>query len=198
MSNHSHLFDQTAGDLRELGYPALSSQILSDNDVWQLTISLPQAQPLQITVFFLNDLLRLGESEDERLEAAIEEGIEGADEKIDFLQLFIRFPFEFAAESAADLARLVNMINWTTPVGTFGINELQKIIYYRQVLEWHDNITDPTLILSAVSGMSYYAAYRLPRIQAFAAGELTMDAFLQSLRAANALEEEFPGYDLRN
>ncbi|MEM5774375.1 MAG: hypothetical protein AAGU05_05180 [Anaerolineaceae bacterium] len=191
---HSQLFDEIASALREMGYPALSSQLAEGNDVYQLTVSLPQAPPLQIVGFFLSDLLRLGAGGDDNLEEDEGEG-EG---NIDFLQLFIRFPFEFADAAAPELARLMMMINWTTPVGTFGINEPQKIIYYRQVLQWQEGVTDPQLVLSTISGMEYYAAYRYKRIQAFASGEMNMVDFMQDLEATNTLNEEFPGYDLRN
>ena len=191
---HSQLFDEIATTLRDMRYPALSSQLAEGNDIYQLTVSLRQVPPLQIVGFFLSDLLRLGAGEDANLET--DDGDNEA--KIDFLQLFIRFPFEFADEAAPDLARLMMMINWTTPVGNFGINEPQKIIYYRQVLEWQDEITDPQIVITTISGMEYYAAYRYKRIQAFASGEMNMADFMHDLQASNTLHEEFPGYDLRN
>ncbi len=191
---HKNFFDQTATALQKMGYPALSTPLVDGNDICQLTVSLPQAQSLQIVGFFLSDLLRLGSGEDEVSTAdasSMEDGI-------DFLQLFIRFPFDFSEENSSDLARLMMMINWTTPVGAFGINEPQKIIYYRQVLEWHDHQTDPGPVLDVVNAMEYYTAFRYKRIQEFAAGEMTITKFLQELRDTSTLNEEFPGYDLRN
>lgn len=191
---HKVIFDQTSTALCEMGYPALSMPLIDGNDIYQLTVSLPQVPPLQIIGFFLSDLLRLDTEQTE----APEVNETNSQNQIDFLQLFIRFPFDFKDEFSSDLARLMMMINWTTPVGTFGINEPQKIIYYREVLEWHDDQTDPRPVLDIVSGMEYYSALRYKQIQSFASGETTMAKFLHELHETNTLEEEFPGYDLRN
>jgi len=189
---HKEFFDQITSALKEMGYPALDSPLVEAQDVFQLTVSLPQAPPLQIVGFFLNDLLRLA-SADTDLPVMEESGMESS---TDFLQLFIRFPFDFSEQTTSDLARLLLMINWTTPVGAFGINEPQKIIYYRQVFEWQNNQEQPGLVLDAVSAMEFYASLRFERIRAMASGEQTMAGLLLELDRNNTRNEEFPGYDL--
>jgi hypothetical protein len=59
-------------------------------------------------------------------------------------------------------------------------------------------MTDPAPVLEAVNAMEYYAAFRFSRIRQFAAGETSMADFLHKMREANSLNEEFPGYDLRD
>ena len=189
---HKNFLKHTTTFLNDAGYPTIAAQLVESSDVYQLTISLPQALPLQIVGFFLSELLRLVQEDEETSGSGLTTNANDPD----FLQLFIRFPFDFEESSAADLARLMLMINWSTPVGSFGINETQKIVYYRQVFEWRNGQEDVGLVLDAVSAMEFYANLRHNRIRSIASGELTMAGLLREMEEKGTRKEEFPGYDL--
>ena len=114
--------------LEEWDFQVELTPVVESLPVQQLTIALEETNGLQMVIFFLNDLLKVT-TEDGELAAELDET------QTDFLQLFIRFPFELLESAYPDLARLILMINWSTPVGAFGLNEVQQNLYYRQVFE---------------------------------------------------------------
>ncbi len=175
--------------LEELDFQVEMAPIAESLPVQQLTVALEEANGLQMVIFFLSDLLK-ATMEDGELVSALAEG------ETDFLQLFIRFPFELQESAYADLARLILMINWSTPVGAFGLNEVQHNLHYRQVFECLEDVPDPGLVADAVSGMQYYAALRFDLLKAVAVGEETLAQVLAELESEGRRKEAFPGYDL--
>ena len=113
----------------------------------------------------------------------------------DLLQLFIRFPLEYKESSLSDLARFMHMINWSTSIGAFGINESQKLIYYRYVIECLAEGPDPELVADAVSGMEFYARQRFNLLETISSGEKSLNQVVEELKINNQFETEFPGYD---
>ncbi len=174
--------------LEEWDFQAELAPITESLPVEQLTVSLEESG-LRMVIFFLNDLLK-ATMRDSELASELDK------EQTDFLQLFIRFPFDLQESAYPDLARLLLMINWSTPVGAFGLNEAQKNLYYRQVFECLDNVLDTNLVADAVSGMQYYAALRFDLLKAVATGEKTLAQILVELESEGSRKEAFPGYDL--
>lgn len=175
--------------LEEWGFQVELAPIAESLPVQQLTVRLEEVNELRVVIFFLSDLLK-ATTEDAELVAAL------AEERTDFLQLFIRFPFELQESAYADLARLLLMLNWSTPVGAFGLNEAQQNLYYRQVFECLDGAPEPALVAEAVGGMQYYAALRFDLLKVVASGEQTLAQVLAQLEAEGRRKETFPGYDL--
>lgn len=177
------------GILEEWDFQVEMAPIAESVPVQQLTVTLEEANGLRMVIFFLGDLLKATMEGGELVSALTEE-------ETDFLQLFIRFPFELQESAYPDLARLLLMINWSTPVGAFGLNEVQKNLHYRQVFECLEGAPDPDLIADAVSGMQYYAALRFDLLKIVATGEKTLAQVLAELEAEGRRKEAFPGYDL--
>ena len=186
------ILDQIDVRLQEQDYKTTLVPMDENETIFQLLIDLEETHALRMTVFFLGDLLKIASGQE-----GIEEIAEHLDEnKADFLQLFIRFPLEFHGETAADLARLLLMINWSTPIGAFGVNESQKIIYYRHVFECMGEEPTIDLVMDAINGMEYYATLRFDSVSMIAAGEKSIDDYIHELEMDNRKREEFPGYDL--
>ena len=175
--------------LEEWDFQVELTPIAESLPVHQLTVTLEETNGLQVVIFFLSDLLKTTLENDE-ITASL------AEEETDFLQLFIRFPFELQESAYPDLARLILMINWSTPVGAFGLNEVQQNLYYRQVFECLGAPPDSELVADAVSGMQYYAALRFDLLKAIATGERTLAQVLAELESEGRRKEAFPGYDL--
>jgi len=119
------------GGLLQQGYEVYEVPFNEANAKHQIVVVLDKESDLALTIFFLSDLLELANSDQETSLVTQEFN----KSNVDFLQLYIRFPFDFKDESMPDLARLILMANWSTPVGAFGMNESQKVIYYRHVFE---------------------------------------------------------------
>ncbi len=183
---------QLADRLEELDYPSYLVPMNEEETIFQLVVDLNEELALRMTIFFLGDLLKLASAQKEISDIANE--LE--ESKADFLQLFIRFPFELKSEAAAEIARLVLMFNWSTPIGAFGLNETQKFVYYRHVFQYMQDEPTDDLIIEAVSGMDFYAKQRIESLQLIGTGEKTLSDYLQELENTNRKTEEFPGYDL--
>ena len=116
-------------ELQERDYHAEILPLSEEHDVYQLIVDLEGEHELRLIIFYLSDLVKLakaaGVSTD--TESVVEE------QNLDFMQLFLRYPLEFDEEVLPDLARLILMVNWSTPVGGFGLNESQKMVFYRHV-----------------------------------------------------------------
>ena len=189
---HTQILDRLATELQANGYPAATAPIMEGSPVSQITVSLPQAQPLVLVGLFPGDLFQLSQADS--AEAAEMEEV--AEAFPDLLQLFIQFPVEFSAQTLPDLARLLMMFNWITPVGAFGIHERKKIVYYRQVLLCPSEGFEPGQVLETVNGMEYYASLRSERIRQIAVGEVALADWMQTLDETQTWDEELPGYDL--
>lgn len=179
-------------DLLNQGYNTYDVQIDDDNTSHQLVVVIDEDKNLNLTVFFLSDLLNLSSSQSDISEIKQE----FQESKVDFLQLNIRFPFDFLEKTTPDLARLILMANWSTPIGAFGLNESQKIIYYRHVFESMGNEPSVDLVLEAVNAMAYYAQLRFDSLNLIASGDKSLSTYLSELDEQNKKTEEFPGYDL--
>lgn len=174
--------------LEEMGYPVELAPMSESLPVQQLSVALDVPEGLQLILFFLGDLVKqVGENES---------GAALAEEQTDFLQLFIRFPFELQESAFADLSRLILRINWSTPVGAFGLNEAQKNLHYRQVFECLGDSLDMDLVADAVSAMEFYAGLRFEILKTVASGEKSLAQVLTELEDAGLQKEIFPGYDL--
>ena len=186
------ILDQLETRLQDQDYRTNLVPLDEEATIFQLAVDIDEEHGLRMTVFYLGDLLNIAAEQEE-----IEEIAENLDEKkADFLQLFIRFPVEFRSEASADLARLLLMINWSTPLGAFGVNESQQIIYYRHVFECMGEEPTVDLVLEAVNAMTYYAAERFESISLIASGQIALDVYVHELELLNRKGEEFPGYDL--
>lgn len=174
------------------GYNTHDVRINEESTNHQLVVVIDEEKKLNLTVFFLSDLLNLSSSQSEISE--IKQEFE--ESKVDFLQLNIRFLFDFHEKTTPDLARLILMANWSTPIGAFGLNESQKIIYYRHVFESMGNEPSVDLVLEAVNAMAYYAQLRFDSLNLIASSEKSLDIYLSELDEQNKKSEEFPGYDL--
>ena len=155
----------------------------------QVSVYLEGEPELQVVIYFLSDLLKLDPQVNEVSEQMDESGT-------DLLQIFMQFPLELNEKAISDLARFMHMINWSTPIGAFGINESQKILYYRNVIECMQNGPDPELVADTVNGMELFARQRFDLLQKISSGEKSLDEILEELRANNQFDMEFPGYDL--
>lgn len=174
--------------LEEMGLQVELTSIAGGLPVKQLTVTLEELGGLKLVIFFLSDLLKAARGYEEQASAL-------ADGETDFLQLFIRFPFELQESAYPDLARLILMINWSTPVGSFGLNEAQKNLYYRQVFECLGDPPHPGLVAETAGAMQFYAAQRFDLLKAVATGEQTLARALAELESEGRREETFPGYD---
>ncbi|MDO9086878.1 MAG: hypothetical protein Q7U53_11800 [Anaerolineaceae bacterium] len=158
----------------------------------QIVIDLDSEINLKLTIFIIGDLISLSSDHAELNQISKEL----SDANVDFLQLFIRFPFGFLKETIPDLARLILMANWSTPIGAFGLNEAQNIIFYRHVFERLGEEPGVNLIVEAVNAMAFYAKLRFESLEIIASGEKTLAGYLRDLDEENLRSEEFPGYDL--
>lgn len=179
-------------NLLNQGYSTYDVQINEENTSNQLVVVIDEHKNLNITVFFLSDLLNLSSSQSDFSEIKQE----FKESKVDFLQLNIQFPFEFQENSLPDLARLILMANWSTPIGAFGLNESQKIIYYRHVFESMGNEPSVDLVIEAINAMAYYAQLRFSSLDLIASGKMSLYTYIKDLERLNTKAEEFPGYDL--
>lgn len=157
----------------------------------QLTVKFDADPVSHMVIYFLSDLLKIEPNEDDK--AVIDQLKEG---QTDLLQLFVRIPLDYSKQTVSDLARLMHMINWSTPLGYFGLNESQGTLYYRYVLECSNEAVDPALIADIVNGMEFYFSERFEILETIATGKQTLNEVLEELKANNQFEAEFPGYDL--
>ena len=155
----------------------------------QITVHLSEEPQLQVIIYHLSDLLALDEG---TLEAARQM----QEKQTDLLQLFIRLPIEVKSETIGDLSRLLHMINWSTPIGSFGVNESQKLLYYRHVIECMADGPRPELVVDVVNGMDLYVKQRFDILQTVSSGEKSLAAVLEDLKTNGKFEAEFPGFDL--
>ncbi len=178
--------------LPEFGYQLSREPFSKDENSYQLIVNLDEDLDLKLSIFLLGDLLSI---------AATQEGIgeisrEFSENQVDFLQLFIQFPFDFQTDVVPDMARLILMANWSTPIGSFGMNELQKLLYYRQVFECVGDEPGENVVVEAVNAMAFYSKLRYESLSLIANAEITLDEYLKNLKEENRWSEEFPGYDL--
>jgi len=178
--------------LLQQGYEVYEAPFNEANTKQQLIVVLDKESNLALTIFFLSDLLELANS-DQELSHVTQEFKKS---NVDFLQLYIRFPFDFTVESTPDLARLILMANWSTPVGAFGMNESQKVIYYRHVFEVMGNEPSVDMVMETVNAMTFFAQSRIDSLKTIASGEMFLDTYIKDLDRLNTKSEEFPGYDL--
>lgn len=175
-----------------MGYQSNLIPLNNNESGYQLVVNLDDEIDLQLTIFFLGDLLNAVSSQ----EGVDEISQELSKNQVDFLQLFIRFPFEFKSSTVPDLARLILMANWSTPIGGFGLNESQGILYYRHVFECMGDEPSENMILEAVNAMAYYAKLRFESLHLIASGNFSLADYLDELDRDDRRSEEFPGYDL--
>lgn len=178
--------------LLQLGYEVFEVPLNEDNTKQQIVVVLDKGSDLALTIFYLRDLLDFS-STDQEVSQITQEFNES---KVDFLQLYIRFPFDIKGETLPDLARLILMANWSIPVGAFGMNESQKVIYYRNVFEVLGEEPSVEMVLEAVNAMTYFAQSRFDSLKAIASGEMSLYTYITDLERLNTKAEEFPGYDL--
>jgi hypothetical protein len=186
------ILEQLKIDLLQQGYTAKLVSLDENNTSHQIVVDLDDEYELKLTIFFLGDLLNAASS----LEGVDEISKELSENQVDFLQLFIRYPFDFKPTTVPDLARIILMANWSTPIGGFGLNESQGILYYRHVFECMGDEPGENMILEAVNAMAYYAKLRLESLQLIASGVLSLADYLHELDQDQRRSEEFPGYDL--
>ncbi len=178
--------------LQSLGFDTHLLQVNENVMKYQLGIIVDQELDLQLSVFFLGDMLEVISSEENDSEISKE----FSEQKVDFLQLYIKYPIDFKSSTISDLARLILMANWSTPIGAFGLNESQKTIYYRHVFECMENEPGENLVIEAINAMAYYAGLRYESLSLIASGEMSLDEYLNKLEQEDLRAEEFPGYDL--
>jgi hypothetical protein len=184
--------DELESELRELDYHAEILPLSEEHDVYQLVVHFEGEHELRLIIFYLSDLVKLAKAADVDTEA--QELVEEQD--MDFMQLFVRYPLEFDEEVVPDLARLILMANWSTPVGGFGLNESQKMVFYRHVFDCSDDEPSTKMVVDAINGMNFYANLRYDLLETVAIGEQTLSEVLEEIDLEGRREEEFPGYDL--
>lgn len=178
--------------LLQQGYEVFDAPFNEANTKQQLVVVLDKETELALTIFFLSDLLELVNSDQEASLVTQEFN----KSNVDFLQLYIRFPFDFKDESMSDLARMILMANWSTPVGAFGMNESQKVIYYRHVFEVMGDEPSVDMVMETVNAMAFFAQSRIDSLKTIASGEMSLYTYIKDLERLNTKAEEFPGYDL--
>ena len=179
-------------NLQESGYESNLISLNNKESGYQLVVDLDDEVDLKLTIFFLGDLLNAASTH----EGVDEISKELSKNQVDFLQLFIRFPFDFKPSTVPDLARLILMANWSTPIGGFGLNESQGILYYRHVFECLGEEPSESMIVEGVNAMAFYAKLRFESLQLIATGDKSLADYLNVLDQDNRRSEEFPGYDL--
>lgn len=186
------LFSQLETKIRDHGFSTYLVPMDENKVSHQIIVSLDDENELTLSIFYLGDLLKLGSNEEELTNLSQE----FQETKVDFLQLFVRFPIKISEDSVSDLARLILMINWSTPIGAFGLNESQKIIFYRHVFESMGGEPGEDVVVEAINAMAYYARVRYESLALIASGRKTLAGFLIELEEQGLKSEEFPGYDL--
>ncbi len=186
------LLEKLAEALREGGYQPEMATLTEGMEVHGLLVPLNDEPDLRLVIYFIGDLMRAAEKSAGRAEST--DDVLG--ENADFLQLFVHLPFEVEEKTYADLARLILMLNWSTAVGTFGLHETQKMVYYRHVFEYLGEDIDPAVFVDTVGGMAHYAAQNFDLLKVVATGESSLAQVLDKLEAEQRREEVFPGYDL--
>ena len=189
---NKNLLQILKNNLQEMGYPSNLILLTNNESGFQLVVDLDDEVDLKLSIFFLGDLLNTASTQED-VKAISKELSEN---QVDFLQLFIRYPFDFKPTIVSDLARFILMANWSTPIGGFGLNESQGILYYRHVFEYMGDEPGENMILEAVNAMAFYAKLRFESLQLIASGDLSLDEYLNELDRAQRRSEEFPGYDL--
>lgn len=174
------------------GYESYEVPLKEEINKQQLVVVLDKESDLTLTIFYLSDLLDLASTDQD----ASQISQEFKDSKVDFLQFYIRLPFDFKDETIPDLARLILMANWSTPIGAFGMNESQKVIYYRHVLEVMGEEPSIDIVMETVNAMAYYSQLRINSLNLIASGVMPLYTYIKDLERLNTKAEEFPGYDL--
>jgi len=169
--------------LLETGFSALQGTLDDQLPVNALLVPLNEDESLQLVAYFLGDLMHVGNQE-----SVLPEGV-------DFLHLIVQFSYPAVGDAIPDLARLLHMLNWSIPVGVYGINESQNIVYYRHVFQHIDDPVSTAVFVEAVDTMAHYIDLHTDLIGSVAGGQKTLSEVLTTLEAEGRREEVFPGYD---
>jgi hypothetical protein len=183
------ILEKFAQSIRDGGYACVLMPLSDGRTEQGLVVELQEGQNWQVIAYYLSDLVQVS------TEMSQGRTFEGLGNQRDFFQLFLRFPFQVENQAFADLARLLMRLNWAVPVGTFGIQEKHRLVYYRQVIGQLAEPIDAQLVTQTLHHMRHFAGLYVGYIQRVATGEVSLDGLLQELEAAGTKNKVFPDYD---
>lgn len=143
----SHLLENLQKQLEQQGLNAIFSEADASTPFPKLTqaISLPDLNwDLKIELMLVSDL-SLGQTDEQPDE----------EDDLEFLQFFVPLPFTVAEISAAEMARLVGLINNFAPLMGFAYNESGRLVYFRHLLIVLDGHIDPEIVAVSLDTVQY-------------------------------------------
>lgn len=143
----THLLETLQQQLEQQGLMTVFSKADAETPFPRLSqaISLPDLNwELKIDLMMVADL-------------SLEQTEEQQDEAVDleFLQFFAPLPFKVAENQAADMARLVGLINNFAPLMGFAYNESTGLVYFRHLMVVVDPQIDPETVEISLDSIQY-------------------------------------------
>ncbi len=143
----SHLLENLQKQLEQQGLNAIFSEADASTPFPKLTqaISLPDLNwDLKIELMLVSDL-SLGQTDEQPDE----------EDDLEFLQFFVPLPFTVAGAQAAEMARLVGLINNFAPLMGFAYNESGGLVYFRHLLIIVGGQIDPETVEVSLDTIQY-------------------------------------------
>jgi hypothetical protein len=142
-----HILENLQEQLELRGVITVFSKADASNPFPKLTqaIALPDLNwNLEIELMLVSDLslAQAGEEADK-------------ENDLEFLQFFVPLPFSVAEAQAADIARLVGLINNFVPLMGFAYNESGGLVYFRHLLIALDGHIDPETVEVSLDTIQY-------------------------------------------
>ncbi len=143
----THLLENLQKQLEQRGLITVFSEADAATPFPKLSqaISLPDLNwDLKIELMMVADLA-LGQAEEQPDEA----------NDLEFLQFFAPLPFTVAEVQAAEMARLVGLVNNFAPLMGFAYNESSGLVYFRHLMIVLDSQIDPETVEVSLDTIQY-------------------------------------------
>lgn len=103
--------------------------------------------------------------------------------KSGFINIFMEFPFLCKKEAAADVSRLLLLLNKGLPFPAFGFSEVEHIIYYRHMLYCNNGMIPIPIVTALVGLVALYVDSLAPSIELVASGTKSFVEVLEEMLA---------------
>ena len=95
------------------------------------------------------------------------------------LQTIAYLPYELNEKAASDVARLLHLLNREVDIPGFGMDELQKLMFFRCVIITTDGKLDPKLLDIYLATTRIACETFMEAIATMAGGKTSVDAVLK-------------------
>ena len=143
----THLLENLQKQLEQQGLSTVFSEADASSPFPKLTQAISLADlhwDLKIELMMVADL-SLGQTDEQPEE----------ENDLEFLQFFVPLPFSVAEAQAAEMARLVGLINNFAPLMGFAYNESGGLVYFRHLMIVLDTQIDPEIVEVSLDTIQY-------------------------------------------